>query len=575
SEVRRLINEYSRKTTAHPFNDYGNDVKIKVNDDCLIQKCSIRTQYENRSKDVLRRPYRGWTIPPMKYNSLDEVDPWSFGLREPADFINKNTVLEIEGSASVCRCEECNGHGHNTCYSCHGKGKDVCPTCHGDYNNLRCPSCGGSGKKNCSNCGGSGYNTCSHCNGAGSVTIQVSEYKYHWDYIQKRQVGGYEMVNKTTTCNYCHGYGEVKCQSCGGKGKFSCSRCSGFGKITCTNCNKGYIICKTCGGDGKLVCSVCEGEGRNEFRYVVKRFLNQETLTSFICDPRVREFAESYDLTLSGTDYKVRKKSLDDDLCPENVRCSSALSKLLRKADPDSGIILFQEATVEHAETTYIEYEFNGETFIGYICAGTFYADGSPIDKWSSELLEKAEKKINRGSSAGSIQMLETAKKAGADSFTVETLLNRARTKLGNMKDAGTGVAFWLVALFVSPFVFNFYQKLNPVAPWAIVTNNPNWAFAQMVPIIQTLLFLFFALILRIYLSTITTSKDYSSIWIYFARGFFGFLLSALGLLAGLFVVNYLGVSILTTFIFGIILYIILFCIGMVELIIHWISSCF
>ena len=575
SEVRRLINEYSRKTSAHPFKDYGNDVKILVNDDCLVQKCSVQTQYENRGKEMLRRPYSGWPIAPKKYPTLDSVDPWSFRMKIPDNFTNKNTVYELEGSASVSECDGCDGEGHNTCYTCHGKGKDVCPTCHGDYNNLRCPSCGGSGKTDCPSCGGTGYNPCSHGKGSGTITIQVSKYKTHWDYIQKRQVGGYEQVEEITTCNYCHGYGEVKCRSCNGKGKESCNRCKGFGKITCTNCTKGYIICKTCGGDGKLVCSVCEGEGRNEFRYVVQRFLNQETLVSYICDPRVREFAQSYDLTLSGTDYRVRKNSLDGDLYPENVRCSSALSKLLRKAEPEKGIILFQEAAVERAETTYIEYELNGETYVGYICAGTFYADGSPIEKWSAGLLESAEKKIKRGNSAESIKILETAKKAGADSFTVETLLDRARTKLWNLKDAGTGVAFWLVALFVSPFIFNFYHKLNPVAPWAIVTNNPDWTFTKMVPITQTLIFLFLAVILRFYLSTITSSKDYSSIWIYFARGFFGYLLAALGLLAAFLLINYLGLSILTSFVLGIVLYIIILCIGIVELIIHWIVQMF
>lgn len=573
NDIRRAIDEYSRETSAHPFKDYGDKVYVRVNDDCPIRECTVRTQYEDRAKESVSRPYRGWDIAPRKYHSLDDVDEWNLNLRIPEGFTDKKSVVDINGSAYVQQCFPCNGTGHTVCYSCHGKGKEVCPRCHGDYLHLRCDRCGGDGRESCPSCNGKGEQYCKKCNGTGRVVENVNVWKTHWDYNLQKEVGGYEWVKKEVPCSACQGRGHWRCNTCKGTGTVTCKHCNGNGVVTCPDCSNGFLICKTCGGNGKLVCRVCDGAGQNEFRYVVNRTLSNETRRTYICDKRVRAFAEEYELPYSEILFSERRKQLGDEMFPEDVRCSSSLAKLVARSEPDSVVILFQEATVRQVMTTYVEYDFDGGSYSGYVCDGVFYPENSPIDEWSSKVVANAEKKIKRGSSATSLKMLDDAELAGGDRKLIGELRAKALKKLGNLQDAGTSVAFWFVILFISPVVFNFYMKLNPVASWAVVTNNPSWRFFGFVPLCQTILFLLFAIILRI--SFISNSKDngrnYSSIWTYFAKGFFLYLLASLAGLAVLLLLNYIGLSILTTFILGVIVIIVAFIISIPFLILHWI----
>lgn len=577
SDIRRIINDYSRQTSGHPFYCYGNDIKIVVNDDCPVSECIIRTQYEDRTPREQRRPYRGRSLAAQKYVSLDEVDVWSFRLKTPEDFIDRKTVMEVEGSARVDTCGSCQGAGSTTCFTCMGKGKDTCPTCHGNYDHVRCRQCDGRGYTTCRDCGGRGDCVCSKCKGTGTITEMISEWRSHYDQIQKKEVSGYEQVKKTRSCPACSGRGHWRCNTCGGRGTLKCTGCGGNGFVTCTNCTNGFIVCKTCAGKGQTVCRVCEGAGRNETRYTVNRTLSQSTLRGYVCDRRVREFAESHQLTYTSVDFDTRGKVLEGELYTEDVRCSSKLGKLLAKTEPDSGIILFQEAIVQHVLATWIEYGFKGSSYKGIICNDVFYPDGSPIDEWSSSLVDSAEKKMRKGSSAKSLEMLDQAEAAGADRTEIGKLRSKALMKLGNLQSAGTSVAFWMVVLFFSPIFFNFYYKLNPVASWAIVTNNPGWRFFTFVPLCQTLIFLVVAVALRLWFGIRSSDgrKQHSSIWIYFAKGFFGYLLAALAATAVLLVFNYLGLSILTTFILGVILTVVIFVIAMIYLIIRWIIQLF
>lgn len=577
NEIRRIINAYSRKTTDHPFTDYGDKIKIRVNDDCTVYECSVQTQYEDRNVEEKQRPYRGWQIQPRKYFSIHDVAAWNYNLRVPEDFTKRETVVDVDGSARVEQCFPCSGAGSNTCYTCFGKGKEKCPTCGGDYQHLRCSSCGGDGKRNCTSCGGSGEHVCSKCNGTGKRVENLSKWKTHYDHNLNREVGGYEWVKETVSCSACSGRGRWRCESCKGTGCKSCTTCGGRGYVTCPECTQGVIICKTCGGDGKLTCTVCEGAGKNEFRYVVNRSLKEETLRSYVCDNRVREFVENNSLRYSAVDFNVRKKALEGELYPEDVRCSSKLSKLVAKTEPASGKILFQEATVQHVETTVVEYEYDGSSYSGIACGGVFYTDNSPIAEWSAGLVEKAGKKIKLGGSASSLKMLEQARNAGADSREVNNLLAKARRKLGNLREAGVSLAFWLVILFVSPVIYNFYAQLNPVGPWAIVTNNPAWKFFNMVPFCQTILYLLAVLLIRFPVTGYLAEKssDHSSNWTYFLEGFGQFLLVAFLMTLVFLFVNYMGLSIITTFIMGVILIIIAFFVVMAVLLFRWIVGLF
>ena len=579
-DIRNAINAYSRRTSQHPFEDYGNDVRITVNDDCPIRKCSVRTQYEDRSTEEKQRPYRGWTVSPRKYFKLSEVSAWSYNLNVPADFTDKKSFVEVDGSAHIEGCASCNSKGRNTCYTCLGKGKDLCPRCHGDYLHLSCNSCGGDGKVNCPSCHGKGEEYCSKCNGTGKRTETVSVWKSHWDHRLQKEVGGYEMVTKEVYCYACSGKGHWRCKSCGGTGTKTCRICDGRGYVTCPDCSSGYLICKACSGKGYLVCRVCEGEGKNEFRYIVNRTLSQKTLSRFICDGRVREFAENGDLAYDSTDFSIREKSLSGaELYPEEVRCSSALSKLVVKADTDDGRILFQEAMVRSVGSTYVEYEYDGSSYKGIICNGVFHHEGnSPIDEWSAGLVSKAEKRIKRGSSASTLKMLDQAEMAGGNRNEINALRGKAARKLDRIYSAGVSTAFWMYVVLVTPVFFNFYSKLNPVMSWAIRTNNPDWKFYGLLAFVQTLILLGSLLLLRI--NFIGKSKDaikrqYSSVWLYFAEGFGLFFVSSLAVIAALILLNFLGASLLTTFVIGLAILIVAFVIAMACLIIKWIVGIF
>ena len=579
-DIKRAINAYSRLTSQHPFEDYGNDVRITVNDDCPIRECSVRTQYEDRSTEERQRPYKGWAVSPRKYFKLSEISAWSYNLNVPADFTDKKSFVEVDGSAHIEGCASCNSQGRNNCYTCLGKGKELCPRCHGDYRHLRCGTCGGDGKENCPSCHGKGEQDCSKCNGTGKVIENLSEWKTHWDFQQQKQVGGYEWVKKEVPCSACSGRGHWRCKSCGGTGTKTCRTCDGRGYVTCPDCSSGYLVCKTCSGKGYLVCKVCEGEGKNEFRYIVTRTLSQETLRRFICDSRVREFAENGNLGFDSTDFSIREKSLSgSELYPEDVRCSSALSKLVAKADTDEGRILFQEAMVRSVSSTYVEYEYDGRSYKGIICNGVFHHEGdSPIDEWSAGLVSKAEKRIRRGSSASTLKMLDQAEMAGGDRTEINALRSKAARKLDRIYSAGVSTAFWLYVVLVSPVFFNFYNKLNPVMSWAIRTNNPGWKFYGLLALVQTLILLGSLVLLRIWF--IGKSKDaidrqYPSVWLYFAEGFGLFLVSGLAAVAALLLLNFLGVSLLTTFVIGLAILIVAFVIAIVCLIVKWIVGIF
>ena len=577
SEVRRIINSYSRRTSGHPFNDYGNNIKIRVNDDCLIYECRIKTQYENRDVERKSRPYRGWDVAPQKYFSAHDISAWSYKLRTPEDFVDRETVLEIEGSANVSSCSPCRGSGNFTCYTCNGKGKSICSTCGGNYSNLTCSSCDGEGKIRCSQCNGQGLVECSKCHGKGSYEEQIQKYVIKYDYNRQKNVGGYEWVTEKITCRLCGGRGGNLCRTCNGRGRYTCKRCDGRGSVTCPDCTKGLLICKSCSGEGKLACRICEGAGSNESRFVVNRSLFHDVRRGFVCDKRVRKFAETHEIPYTGTDFHAKKKALTGELYPENVRCSSKLAELLSKTEPESGIILFQEATVLHVDSTVVEYDFNGSSYGGIICNDVFYPNGSPIEEWAANLVDSAEKKLKTGSSVKTLQMLEQAENAGADHNIIRNLRDKALKKLGNLQDAGVSLAFWFVVLAISPIVFNFYSKLNPVAPWAIVTNNPNWKFTDFVPVCQTFIFLVMAVAMRFVCRPDSRSgnRNYSSIWTYFIKGFFSYLLASLACLVSLLLVNYLGLSIVTTFIFGIVFLIIALVISLAVLMVRWIVQLF
>ena len=582
TRIREAVNRYSRRTSGHPFEDYGHRIKIRVNDDCTIYECKVRTQYEDRGVEEKRRPYKGWEVAPRKYFSIHDVKSWAFNLKTPEDFVDKKTFIEVAGSAHVESCGRCSGKGRSLCPSCGGNAKEKCPVCGGNYNHLTCSTCGGSGYVICPTCGGSTQICCDKCGGKGTIRRKRQVQKHVWNYNLQRDELKTVEEEYEETCQACHGRGRWRCGTCRDtlekRGYIRCRTCGNMGYVSCKNCTQGYIVCKNCGGKGELICTTCQGQGQNELRYIVNRTLEQETLTSYVCDKRLLEFAEENDLCYDAVDFKLRERALGEDLCPENPRCSSALGKLVAKTKPVSGKILFQEAAVRHVEATWLEYEFDGNEYKGVICGDVFYPDGSPIDDWSSEIVVNAEKKMKKGSSAATLKMLDQAQQAGADIGKIRTLRSKAYDKLDRIHAAGVSSAFWLIVFAFTPVIFNFYDKLNPVASWAIVTNNPKWGFFGMVPFCQTLIYLVIVLIIRAAFAGVSEGahiKQHSSVWIYFAKGFGAFLLSSLGAFVALAILNYLGLSIITTFVLGIAIVVTVLVISLAVLLVKWIVGIF
>lgn len=554
SKVRLYINAFSRERGGHPYTDYGDHVTFITNDDVPYYRCRVQTQFENREASVKTRPYDGRPLPARKYFSLRDIGVWSYQCTAPNEFTDGNTDLTVTGSSSVEKCSRCQGNGRSTCVACQGKGEEKCPSCGGNWNRM-CGICDGYGEYTCGKCGGWGKMSCPKCGGAGSYKEKHSEWVTHYDYNLKRQVGGYEWVDKDITCSVCHGQRKVTCSECNGHKKIKCYDCHGNGYITCSKCEKGSVKCKACSGKRYITCPPCEGKGDIESRYVIKRTLahNDENMT--LCDPRVKDFANKKSLTLTSVFHK-RQSSLENDLYPQQRQCREALQQLLARARRGhDGRILFEEADVWRADMTYVKYSLSGNTYSGVIHADRFYPlQGDPVSQWYNQLEQNIRSAINHDRLRKASRLICQAEDNGCDAGTVRSLRHNLRGRAEDHALAGLNFSFWAALLLLSPLIYLFYLKFNPVASWAIVTNNPHWLFTPYVPLTQTLLFVALAILVRHVLQDFLEpprKRHYPGRVFYFAKGYLLYLLFLLVGTALLMGLNYLGLSMVTTFLVG------------------------
>ena len=214
TRIREAVNRYSRRTSGHPFEDYGGRIKITVNDDCTIYECKVQTQYEDRGTEEKRRPYKGWEVAPRKYFNIHDVKPWALNLKTPSEFVNKKTFIEVGGSAHVEPCSGCSGKGRSVCPSCGGNARKKCPVCGGNYNHLTCNTCGGSGYVICPTCGGSTRICCDKCGGTGTIRRKRQVQKHVWNYNLQRDELKTVEEEYEETCQACHGRGRWRCGTC-------------------------------------------------------------------------------------------------------------------------------------------------------------------------------------------------------------------------------------------------------------------------------------------------------------------------------------------------------------------------
>lgn len=575
--IRQYFNEYSRSTTGHPYTNLGDDINITVNDDCLVKKCYLRTQYEARKSSQVSEPYRGGALPVRKYFSLNDVNAWAYNLQTPDKFTNKDSYVNVEGSQWSETCSACKGKGEEICSVCHGQASQTCPVCKGT-SNITCSSCGGSGYVLCPDCHGEVNMHCNVCGGKGSITKTRKVQKHVYNYQLQQDELKYVDETYTERCSACYGKGRWTCTTCKDsykRGYITCRKCSNTGYVTCDNCSHGLVICKSCNGKGKYVCASCKGAGAKKYGYVVDRKLWCEERTQITGDPRLEEFIGGFDFDNVPVEFRDKKKKFGSEIYPADPHCNSILCAMANEASAQNGKILFQEAIVLGTVMTYIVYNFKGKQYDAIVCDRQLYIDNSPIDEWSKHLTEKASDKLKWGSSVAALDLLEQATEAkGGTTREIRYMIDEAEGRLENIHSAGVSAAFWLSAIVLSPILYNFYDKLNPVAPWAIVTNNPKWSNMGLVPISQTLMFLAAILIVRASFMNVSEkarTKRHDSIWSYFSRGFFGYFAACIGVLAVLIALNYFGLSIVTTFVIGTIIKVIAVVVGIAYLLAKWI----
>ena len=571
NKIRQSINAYSRSKKGHPYEDYGNKIKITGNEECPVMSCSLRTQYEGRGVYKTIRPHLGGTVGQRTVTSTSSIDPWKMQIDEPRDFVRENHEYTIEGSEWVDTCDTCNGMGENTCMSCRGKGRETCPDCDG-RGTEECNTCRGSGYELCPECHGQLFIKCEYCSGHGHITKTRKVQKHVYNYQLQRDELKEVEEKYTDPCPSCHGKGTWRCSRCydtvGHRGYIPCRKCGNMGYLTCGTCNgKGELVCKTCSGRGKLICKTCEGHRKLLHGIAIGQYLDEETQRRYIGDKRVLDLASK--IQLYGTYLlKERGGNLGKNLIPNEPRCNDAIKGFFDNARRSDAQILFQEAKVMRCPMQFITYSLDGQTYTGIIHHDTFYPNGSPIDDYAEGLVEKAERKSKLGSSIDTLNLLDKAETIGADQSKVNRLREKAEQHLDVLYKTGVDIVFWMLALFFTPVLFNFYSNINPVAKWAILSNNPTWSGYKLVAITQCAVFLLAIFILKLALGERDRSGHrFHSIWGYVLAGMGKYLGLSIVILAVLLALNYFGVSILTT----IIAIIIGFILKVIVILIVWV----
>lgn len=574
-EIRQAINAFSRQKNNHPHIDYGDHIAITNNSDQFVFKCHFQTQYEKRVGVSSKRPYKS----PHLWNDTvaTNVSVWKYDLERPTSFTDDGSRYRLKDSYRVETCQECNGNSKSKCTTCQGKGQSTCPTCHGNYQDVRCSYCKGRGLEDCHTCHGTGKKDCPKCNGKGRYQETFQTQVYHYDNNLKRQVLQWEPVTKTVSCHQCFGSGKLECTQCNGEGTEKCSKCNGRGRVTCTDCDRGSIKCKSCYGSGSIICKFCDGAGSIEQELAIKQTLSQKKRSVTITDDKIKRFAESNDLSFS-TLFNQRKDSFDGDIFPQSTACNQQLMKMRDENRDDSpGRILFEEATVEQAQMALVEYEYQGKNYSGIIHDGTFYPQfGDPVSQWFNNLSKNISKEIEKSHINKALALIQQAEESGEDSRSINLLRFEVRHRLSDYYEAGLITAFWTTLLLLSPVVYWFYAKLNPVASWAVLTNNPHWIFTPYVPISQTLVFVTLAIGIRIFLmdrSTPSLRPSYPNRWIFYSKGIFLYLLCIVGILIVMAGLNYLGLSIVTTILIGLAILVFKWLISIIVLTVQWVIN--
>ncbi|MCR5560332.1 MAG: hypothetical protein K6F58_00740 [Bacteroidales bacterium] len=539
--IRDCLNDYSNSSEGHPFANYGDKVKIKTYDKTPIFIARFASEFDSRQTEERKRPYNNEQVEPRTVYRPSDVDLWKLHLLTTSGFTRQDQSFIAPGSAHVETCPSCGGKGKWTCRTCGGSREITCSRCGGDKVET-CPSCGGSRTKTCPSCNGKGKWQESH-----QEQYIVSQTYREGSVVPDTQWGS-RTVYTTKSCSSCNGNGKTTCSNCRGSGTVTCSKCGGRGKVTCPTCN----------GSGIETCGDCAGRGRHlhyigvdqklypEYRYAQfhdKRLLKIEELVDSNAKHQVTQLFERQDGHLSAGVF-----SEDTEI---GRQIDSWISEHSGKENYNLHI-LFQNVKVQKVDAWYLEYELNGKKYYGAIADGRFYAGFSPITEYAVALMKKADKRIGGLGTVSARKMLEQAEKMkvygqGTDISRLKAYVEK---HLNTLYNTGIDLIFWLMALFVTPFLMNFYRAVNPVMGYAYFTNQELWKPGSMLPLMQCIIFLAALLFLRSVLREQDHSKHrFKSVFGFMLAGMGVYLAGGLAILLVLLALNYLGLSAITTFV--------------------------
>ncbi|MCR5519467.1 MAG: hypothetical protein K6F21_03965 [Bacteroidales bacterium] len=496
--VRDLINEYASRSEGHPFVDYGNEIQLEKYELSPIYVVNLRSQFDHRHVEEKMRPYKNDQIYMRKYYRPSDVDVWQFNLLTTERFVHNGKSFEVTGS-----------HHAETCTKCGGSGKMTCPAC-----------------------GGSGTQPCSSCNGNGQIKKTRSNYVHTKDKVYSD--GHREPIYEYVTETYY-----VKCSNCGGSGEVDCYKC---------------------GGDCRVTCDICAGWGKNLFYYVIDQKLDDYLLAEYYYHPNVAKVAEIVDLKQDYNRVRLfheRSSSIPKGYYSEDGEFADKLDSFIGQHDKKTDShnhILFQEAEVQRVEVWWVQYSYQGKTYDGCISQKNgkdyFYAGVSPITELADKWLKEAKKKLGGVGTVKARKILEQVEKLHVYGRSIEQkdLESKVSGHLNMLYNMGNDLMFWLIALVGTPFLFNFYSELNPVLRYAHFLNDPNWAPYGWVPVVQCILFLVLLWIAKVVIDFGEHSKErHATVFGYVLSGMGLYLLIAVGILAVMLGLNYLGLSVLTT----------------------------
>lgn len=509
--VRRLINAYSAKSPGNPFGSFGDEITITQYEYSPIYQARLSSQFDTRSVERKSRPCR---TPGMyrdrKYYDAAWLPVWDFELNKVSRFTDQTSSFEVKGS-----------HHEENCVFCGGTGKVDCPRCHGR------------GEVKCSYCNGNGY---------------VNERSYEKTGVRRYSDGHTEDIYEYVTY-----------------------------RKTCTHCNNGWVECTYC-TNGKETCHQCEGYGRNVHYFSIEQELEASHARKFFHDPKIAKVAEVSDKMASlpaVTLFEKRGESLSKGVYGEEPEFASVIDQAIGEHASrvnNNSHILFQEAAVTRVDLHWVDYTYKGKRYYCAIIGDRFYDGLSPLSEYAFKLLKKANRRIGGLGTASAQRMLDSLKTLNVYGLSADVsgIQKSVTIQFDKLYSFGVSLMFWMVILFVTPFLFNFYESFNPVLQYAHFVNDPHWLPYGSIPGIQCVIFI----ALMLYLERIIRYRDrgkekYLTVFGYIFSGLGLYLAAALVILLVMLGLNFLGLSILSGWI-GFLIWKIIF---IVLVIVFWIVA--